>query len=140
MGGFFSSPEANSSMQVGNMGASGSKVNSGATAPRVNGMNKIPVNIETGTPSGTNARVNTTASDPGTPGVNNTRRNNKSRNNLSRNAVAMNVNKLKNIVVEEPPQANEGEGVVGNNQAGGRRYRKGSRKAHRKQSHRSRRR
>jgi hypothetical protein len=134
MGGFFSSPEANSSMQVGNMGMSGSKVKDGATAPRVNEMKKLTGNIETGIPSGTNVRVHTTASDPGTPGVN------KSRNSRSPNSVEVGVNNLKEVVVEEPPQANAGKGVVGNNQAGGRRYRKGSRKAHRRQSHRSRRR
>jgi hypothetical protein len=81
-----------------------------------------------------NVEMANNASDPGTPGANNTRRNNKNRRN-----VAINVNRLNKVVVEEPPQENVGEGVVGNNQAGGRRYRKGSRKAHRR-GHKSRRR
>ena len=114
------------------MGASGSKVNAGATAPRMNGMNGM--NRRNNVEIGVNARVNTNASDPGTPGANNTRRNNKNRRN-----VAINVNRLNKVVVEEHPQENAGEGVVGNNQAGGRRYRKGSRKAHRR-GHKSRRR
>lgn len=127
MGGFFSSPESNSSVQVEEMGASGSKANASAMAPRMNAMNK---NVE----DGMNGRMNTNASDPGTPGRNN-------RNKTRRNNVAINVNRLKNVVVEEPPQKNAGEGVVGNNQAGGRRrHRKGSRKASRKQGHKSRRR
>jgi hypothetical protein len=126
MGGFFSSPESNSSVQVEEMGASGSKANASAMAPRMNGMNK---NVEVGM----NERMNTNASDPGTPGRNN-------RNKTRRNNVAINVNRLKNVVVEEPPQKNAGEGVVGNNQAGGRRHRKGSRKASRKQGHKNRRR
>lgn len=140
MGGFFSSPEQNSSLGIGNnMGASGSKINAAATAPRMNGTNGMNKNVELGVNARVNARVNTNASDPGTPGANNTRRNNKSRNNKSRNNVALNVNRLQEVVVEEPSQPNAGQGLVGNSQAGGSKYRKGSRKYHRR-NHKSRRR
>jgi hypothetical protein len=154
MGGFFSSPESNSSIEVESiMGASGSKPS--AVAPR---LNKLNANIESGrgtyTPSGSaiaprlntgnrnietglNTRASTNASNPGSVGNRNNR--NKTRN--ARSNVVMNVNRLHNVVVEEPPQSNAGEGLVGNNQAGGRRrHRKGSRKASRKQGHKSRRR
>jgi hypothetical protein len=135
MGGFFSSPESNSSVTVGNtMGASVSK--NTATAPRLNAVNR---NVEVANNRG-NTR-NNTASDPGTPGSNgNTRRNNNRNKNRRGNNIAINVNRLQEVVVEEPPQANAGEGLVGNNQAGGRRHRKGSRKAGRRRGHRSRRR
>lgn len=138
------------------MGASGSKPNASAVAPRMNGMNR---NVESGmgtlknkngaaaprvngmnrnVESGLNGRANTTSSDPGTPGSTNTRRNNRNRNR--RNNVAINVNRLQEVVVEEPPQANAGEGLVGNNQAGGYKgRRKGSRKASRKAGRKSRR-
>ena len=126
MGGFFSSPESNSSVQVEEMGASGSKTNASAMVPRMNGMNK---NVE----AGMNGRMNTNASDPGTPGRNN-------RNKTRRNNVAINVNRLKNVVVEEPPQENASSKLQGPNMAGGRRrHRKGSRKASRKQGHKRRR-
>ena len=136
------------------MGASASK--NTAMAPRLNAVNQ---NMELGKnrrnngvnepkPGAVNVANNNAASEPGTPGSNGNTRRNKNRNNNSRinkprNNVAINVNRLQEVVVEEPPQANAGEGVVGNNQAGGRRrrHRKGSRKAsRRKQSHRSRRR
>jgi hypothetical protein len=133
MGGFYSSPEANSSLEVGNMGASVSKVNAGATAPRMNGMNGRN-NVE----MANNARVYTNASDPGTPGANNTRRNKNGPNNGSRNHVVLKLNNLREVVVDKPSQLNAGEGLVGNKQVGGRR-RKGSRKAHRR-GHKSRRR
>jgi hypothetical protein len=158
MGGFFSSPESNSSVTTGNtMGASVSK--NTAMAPRLNAVNRNLELAKNARNNGTNepkpSAVNNAnanmASEPGTPGTNgNTRRNNnrnKNRNNNSRinkpgNNVAINVNRLQEVVVEEPPQANAGEGVVGNNQAGGRRrrHRKGSRKASRKHGHKSRRR
>jgi hypothetical protein len=136
MGGFYSSPEANSSLEVGNMGASGSKENPGATAPHMKGMNGMNKNVELGINNprvNTRVNTNTNASDPGTPGANNTRRNNKSRKNI-----AINVNSLRGVVVDKPSQPTAGEGPVGNKQAGGRR-RKGSRKAHRR-GHKSRRR
>jgi hypothetical protein len=163
MGGFFSSPESNSSVQVEEMGASGSKANATvgtvgtvgtAAAPRMNGVNK---NVEAGEAGnrmnvsamaprttrannnvemGTTQRVNTNGSDPGTPGRNNGNNRNKSR----RNNAAINVNRLKNVVVEEPPQENASTNLQGENMAGGRRrHRKGSRKASRKQGHKSRR-
>lgn len=140
MGGFFSSPEQNSSLGIGNMGASGSKINASAMAPRMNGTNGMNKNVELGVNARVNARVNTNASDPGTPGANNTRRNNKSRNNKSRNNVALNVNRLQEVVVEEPSQPNAGQGLVGNSQAGGSKRRRNHHKGSRKQGHKSRRR
>jgi hypothetical protein len=160
MGGFFSSPESNSSVQVEEMGASGSKANATvgtAAAPRMNGVNK---NVEAGEAGnrmnvsamaprtnrannnvemGTTQRVNTNGSDPGTPGRNNGNNGN-NRNKSRRNNAAINVNRLKNVVVEEPPQENASTKLQGENMAGGRRrHRKGSRKASRKQGHKSRR-
>ncbi len=158
MGGFFSSPESNSSVQVEEMGASGSKTNAAAgtaVAPRMNGVNK---NVEAGEAGnrmnvsamaprrnrantnvemGTTQRVNTNGNDPGTPGRNNGNNRNKSR----RNNAAINVNRLKNVIVEEPPQENASTKLQGENMAGGRRrHRKGSRKTSHKRGHKSRRR
>lgn len=114
------------------MGASVSK--NTAMAPRLNTINR---NVERANNTGNSNN----ASDPGTPRSNNTRRNN-NRNRNRRNNTAINVNRLQEVVVEEPPQENAGEGLVGNNQAGGRRsrHRKGSRKGSRKHGHKSRRR
>ena len=142
MGGFFSSPESNSSVQVEEMGASGSKLGlaantNGAKAPYIPRTNNVEIGLKN--------RVNTNASDPGIPGSNNTRRNanrNKNRNtnvNTPRNTVAINVNRLQEVVVEAPPPGNPVPQKEGETMAGGRRHRKGSRKSSRRQGHKSRR-
>ena len=142
MGGFFSSPESNSSVQIENeMGASESKAS--AMAPRLNRLN---ANVEAGRG---NYRNSSTATAPRIPAINanveagpvgNRSRNNRNNRNRRNNRnAAVNVNRLHEVIEQVPPQANAGEGFVGNNQAGGRR-RKGSRKASRRRGHRSRRR